>query len=1052
MTKQLLVAACMAALTVAPAQAQNYYDLTDVYLQNAGFDSDFDYPASASGNVAQEILEVKGWTKNISVNYTITGVYELGTAKTFNGAAIPSRGYDGTSTGGVLALSTGWMQSMLFNQTVKLPAGRYGLVTAYYNCGDKTVGTSKCGWLPSGGTAVLSTLKSYAIGEWKTDTVWFELDKTTAGKIQVGYQSGNSGSANSAKIAIDFVKLLRDTPEGSADVEPFKETLAADIAAAGKTYGDGSGTNAALLMEAITKAQGVMDNSAATRQDVENAVSELATAVDAYLWENPTGAKPTVTTDRRYARGATMAFGRMTATGTGIMEQGFCWSQTPEPTIKDSRTTEFLNNNGRIYCLRDLKPASLYYMRAYAITTGRQVAYGDVIKFYTIPKGNVRYEIRSGGDAAAVARITEAVKNAVDYWNNLTSIPDFTTSVGYNSGVPTAECSYGGWMSVGSNSSYQATGTIMHEMLHGVGVIPWADTEWSRHNMRSGVNGDGKGTGYWLGDRVTEVLRFWDNSTTERLNGDYQHMWPYGINGAHEDNGTEVLYIGNGLVCQALGEDGLQHTSGSYARPYYSFDCEDGVKYYIKNESAECGLYTSFLVPNRTGQLVWKSMSEEQVAQNDSAAWYITFTPDNQYYQLRNAATGRYMTYSGSGLNGFKTITRSTPTAAEDFHLMRGRNDISAGSATIAQRGYWMIHPQNNWTPRCVQANANGTVSALTFSIASGATTQRWLIMTAGELKTMQQESLTGMKEEIQKALETLKTLVAVPHTEDEPGIDEATEALVQRVESTVQGASSSAELATLQDEIKAAVKAFLAAATPSDVTKPFDLTYMLSNPGMNSTDGWTGTPTLNYSCGEFYQTTFDFYQTLTGLPAGTYQLCAKGFQRPGNSTTVWSNYIAGKDNVTAYIYAGASQQKMADICTEAQGAKIGGAESSVGSPVKYIPNDMQSASLYFAKGMYENGVLHTLAADGNLRVGVRSNTMSSYYWVIFDDFRLYYYGSMDKDFVGVKSVQDAGGVSAAPKDAAVYTIGGTKVADGTQSLRSLGSGVYIINGRKYVK
>jgi hypothetical protein len=108
-------------------------------------------------------------------------------------------------------------------------------------------------------------------------------------------------------------------------------------------------------------------------------------------------------------------------------------------------------------------------------------------------------------------------------------------------------------MRVGPNTSYQRTGTIMHEMLHGVGVIPWADTEWSRHNLRSGVNGDGYGSGYWLGDRVTEFLQFWDNNTTSRLNGDYQHMWPYGINGAQEDNGSAALYLGCSMVCQALG-------------------------------------------------------------------------------------------------------------------------------------------------------------------------------------------------------------------------------------------------------------------------------------------------------------------------------------------------------------------------------------------------------------------------------------------------------------------------------------------------------------------
>ena len=193
---------------------------------------------------------------------------------------------------------------------------------------------------------------------------------------------------------------------------------------------------------------------------------------------------PVVTTDMRYARGATMAFGRMTATGQNIVERGFCWAETPEPTVDDHKTVKYLSNNGNIYWLQDLTPATLYYMRAYAIDKAGNVGYGDVIRFYTIPKGQIKYTIRDGGTDAVKTRITNAVDKAVGYWNDLTSITGFSTNVGYDASVPTADCSYGGWVRVGSNESYQRTGTILHELLHGVGVIPWANTEWSRHNLR----------------------------------------------------------------------------------------------------------------------------------------------------------------------------------------------------------------------------------------------------------------------------------------------------------------------------------------------------------------------------------------------------------------------------------------------------------------------------------------------------------------------------------------------------------------------------------------
>ena len=61
-------------------------DITDLYLENAGFDDAnyYDYKVSDYGNVAQEILSIYGWNKDIGVDYTVTGIYELGTGKTFN--------------------------------------------------------------------------------------------------------------------------------------------------------------------------------------------------------------------------------------------------------------------------------------------------------------------------------------------------------------------------------------------------------------------------------------------------------------------------------------------------------------------------------------------------------------------------------------------------------------------------------------------------------------------------------------------------------------------------------------------------------------------------------------------------------------------------------------------------------------------------------------------------------------------------------------------------------------------------------------------------------
>ena len=101
-----------------------------------------------------------------------------------------------------------------------------------------------------------------------------------------------------------------------------------------------------------------------------------------FLIQSPTGAVPTLTTDKRYARGATMAFGRFTykLNGAKLKQAGFCYSTSHRPTIVDGKSTRTLSNNGLIYVMENLTPATVYYARPYVLTEGYQVAYGDELK------------------------------------------------------------------------------------------------------------------------------------------------------------------------------------------------------------------------------------------------------------------------------------------------------------------------------------------------------------------------------------------------------------------------------------------------------------------------------------------------------------------------------------------------------------------------------------------------------------------------------------------------------------------------------------------------
>lgn len=766
----------------------------------------------------------------------------------------------------------------------------------------------------------------------------------------------------------------------------------------------------------------------------------------------------TVTTNSYIARGATTAFGRCTMSGisvTKLKERGFCWSsETNNPTIKDAHSKKVLNQGGgQLYHIEGLTPATVYHMRAYVLLRDSTVYYGNVVKVITLPKGTMGWSYDNGGSDEEDARINAAVKEAIDYLNEYTCISGFSTSVHYGSGTPTADCSYGGWMRVGPNASYQRTGTILHELLHGIGV----GTHWVWQNNAT-LRGNTTG-GTWLGDRVTEFLRFWDNDKTSTLNGDGTHMWPYGINGAHEDTGSELLYMGCSMIAQALGEDGLPPTNESgIGTPAYCFPQEDTIKYYIKSESVDGGLHTAYLKESKAEQVIWAKMSADKATVTDSAAWYITFDPQTRYYQLRNAATGHYLTYYGTGTSGFRMVNQAQASANENFHLMRSRVDADFGNGKESGlRGYWIIHPEAwNGSPQCFTVSTNGLTTTSAYDMSNDAIKQRWLILTADEATKADEISAKATQTLFTNALAQLKQLMQTPHTEDVIGIDQTMSNFITVCEGTDLNGYSAHELSDLTSEINDSCMSFLSKATPSSASQPFDLTYLITDANMENGQGWSTTPTINFGCGEFYQTAFDMNQTIKGLPAGTYEFKAQAFQRPGTSADSYAQYIAGTNSVVAYLYAGAKTTKIQHIASEARTTKLGvGTETAVGSsPTKYIPNNMEATAAYFNQGLYENSVMIELSAKSNLKVGLRNSSSATNYWTIFDNFRLYYYGSMTPDEVTdieqpVVRPSAKNDLFATPAD--IYDITGVCVRKQATSTEGLPRGFYIVKGRKLI-
>ncbi len=261
-------------------------------------------------------------------------------------------------------------------------------------------------------------------------------------------------------------------------------------------------------------------------------------------------------------------------------------------------------------------------------------------------------------------------------------------------------------------------------------------------------------------------------------------------------------------------------------------------------------------------------------------------------------------------------------------------------------------------------------------------------------------------------------------------------------------------EVNALTEQARTEGMMFLSNVAASDLENPFDLTFMLENPDFDTdvSTGWTstnGAPGYDAQGAEFYEKTFDFYQTLEQMPAGTYQLRANAFQRPGSSDNVFSPYKAGTAKVTTSLYINSTSEPICHICDDRQPSPLlndgGWGSDRQMSDGTYIPNCMVGAEKYFAKRLYDSRVSAEVTTAGNsLRIGLKCTNAPTYYWTMFDHFRLFFFGQNDAP-VGIDDVQ----IATTPQGTdVIYDLSGRRIT----SRHQLKRGIYIINGKKAVR
>ena len=466
-----------------------------------------------------------------------------------------------------------------------------------------------------------------------------------------------------------------------------------------------------------------------------------------------------VTSNKIIVVGCTAAAGRVYTSGTGVTDRGFCWSTSPNPTVNDNKTNTYWGDDdwdsttpngsttisssaGTIYVMRTLQPSTRYYIRPYIKKNGTYY-YGQEQRVWTQPQGDTQVTWnRNDADDGQNETGIQICQEAEDWFNEWCSFRGYTPWINYDKNEDGAHGSYGGWITMGAAFTWN-TGTIMHEMGHGIGVgQDWYYTSWDSplHN-----------TYLWNGERAGRVFTLFedkeDGPRTEDgysiSDGDRVHVC-FGLTG----NINPIRRLRQAAYYEGMFQDGLPCVSNDYSRgagPYFSFDTEAylngttetnlNTKYYITNELvAPCNRF----LMEENGELKYKEISRSALSSNNAYGWYIIYNPSNGMYYIKNASTGHYFTYeyaTGFGLTTSTTV--NTSRWQERMHLMPSRNNTTINGKKL--KAYW-IHPGNrDRDPDALTASMinQGIAATAARNFYDDGYIQRWMMLTQDELNNV---------------------------------------------------------------------------------------------------------------------------------------------------------------------------------------------------------------------------------------------------------------------------------------------------------------------------
>jgi len=293
-------------------------------------------------------------------------------------------------------------------------------------------------------------------------------------------------------------------------------------------------------------------------------------------------------------------------------------------------------------------------------------------------------------------------------------------------------------------------------------------------------------------------------------------------------------------------------------------------------------------------------------------------------------------------------------------------------------------------------------------------------------------EKLVAAAESLNEAIESSENQAAIDranelytlvlnNSDNHTITDAEAKAYLEEIEGLYTKLKLPADWATASDDQPINVTAVIKSASFSDVDET-----------TNSREGWNNVADGNLGNNdtqksalavEFWQVAFDMYQTIKGLPEGTYELTVDAWVRNGGSEENFTGWKEDPSNSMALLYGVdgdsvvytapiANMMAAGDAMLEATGYD-GETSFTVDDVTYYIPGSLVSGKglIEMNEGVYTNKAIVKVKADEKLTIGIKKAQEKGNSWVVADDFKLYYLGKNSSkagspDLTGIATVE----------------------------------------------